>query len=139
MHAETNEIVRSSSNQKVRQLGGARFLILGRWKSFEPIDITAGLSLALRQKHQVGEMCAKLDHEIRAFIREDLPNIETKTTREGKLGSSAAEAIKAAFPNGTPTLLQMSGPVFCNKVRKHLPKDWKGNDITILRAAGRRK
>jgi hypothetical protein len=59
--------------------------------------------------------------------------------RKMKKRGSAADAVKAAFPGGVPTSLQMSNVVLCRKVRKHLPKDWDGHDHTIERAAGRRK
>jgi hypothetical protein len=59
--------------------------------------------------------------------------------RAMKVRGSAADAVKAAFPNGIPTRLQMSNVVLCKKVREHLPKDWVGHDHTIERAAARRK
>jgi hypothetical protein len=59
--------------------------------------------------------------------------------REMKLRGSAADAVKAAFPDGVPTSLQMSNVVLCRKVREYLPKDWVGHDHTIERAAQRRK
>ena len=141
LHAEANNIVQSSPDRTVRALG-SRFLVLERWQAFEPAgsltySSTAAQTKPAAKKHQVAEMCAKLAHEIREFIRDDLPSVRQPAARERKISESAVKAINAAFPDGPPTLLQMPGPVFCRKVRDHLPKDWAGSDRTILRAGGR--
>jgi hypothetical protein len=87
LHAEVINLIRGSTDFKVRALG-SRFLVLGRWEPFEPrekfsifVSSTSATVPQADRQHQIGEMCAKLDFEINAFIREDLTELGSGTQR----------------------------------------------------------
>lgn len=81
MKNEVLELTQASPNPWVRSCGVSRFQTLGKWPTIElrpeyglTYSSTSSIYAAPKAERQfkVGEMCAKLDEQIREFMRDDL-------------------------------------------------------------------